>query len=325
LRIQMNTQTIIPVALRTIELEARSVEGLKGFVDEHFVAAVERIAQCRGRLIVSGIGKSAVIAQKIVATLNSTGTPSVFMHAADAIHGDLGIIQPDDIVLLISKSGDSPEIKVLTPLVKNFGNTLIGMVGNLHSFLATHSDIIINTTVEQEACPNNLAPTSSTTAQMVMGDALAVCLMELRGFKSEDFAKYHPGGMLGKKLYLRVEDLSSNNAQPRVLPTASIKEVIVEMTQKRLGAAVVVNAEEQVLGIITDGDLRRMLEKNISFDSLHAKDIMSGSPKRIDGGELAVNALDLMREANISQLVVENDGKYAGILHLHDLVKEGII
>jgi len=321
----MNTQTIIPVALRTIELEARSVEGLKAFVDEHFVAAVERIAQCRGRLIVSGIGKSAVIAQKIVATLNSTGTPSVFMHAADAIHGDLGIIQPDDIVLLISKSGDSPEIKVLTPLVKNFGNTLIGMVGNLRSFLATQSDIIINTTVEQEACPNNLAPTSSTTAQMVMGDALAVCLMELRGFKSEDFAKYHPGGMLGKKLYLRVEDLSSNNAKPKVLPTASIKEVIVEMTQKRLGAAVVADADEKVLGIITDGDLRRMLEKSISFDSLHAKDIMSANPKKIEAAELAVNALDQMREANISQLVVVSDDKYAGILHLHDLVKEGII
>lgn len=321
----MNTQTIIPVALRTIELEASSVEGLKAFINNDFVAAIERIAACKGRLIVSGIGKSAVIAQKIVATLNSTGTPSVFMHAADAIHGDLGMIQSDDIVLVISKSGDSPEIKVLTPLVKNFGNTLIGMVGNLQSFLAQQSDIVLNTTVEQEACPNNLAPTSSTTAQMVMGDALAVCLMEVKGFKTEDFAKFHPGGMLGKKLYLRVEDLSAHNAKPRVLPTATIKEVIVEMTEKRLGAAVVISEAENILGIITDGDLRRMLEKTTSFDDLHAKDIMTVEPKKIEGSELAVNALDKMRNDNISQLIVEAGGKYAGIIHLHDLVKEGII
>ena len=321
----MNNQTIITVALRTIELEARSVDGLKAFINKDFVAAVERIAACKGRLIVSGIGKSAVIAQKIVATLNSTGTPSVFMHAADAIHGDLGMIQSDDIVLVISKSGDSPEIKVLAPLVKNFGNTLIGMVGNVQSFLALQSDIVLNTTVEQEACPNNLAPTSSTTAQMVMGDALAVCLMEVKGFKTEDFAKFHPGGTLGKKLYLRVEELSAQNAKPMVLPTATIKEVIVEMTQKRLGAAVVINETDNILGIITDGDLRRMLEKTNSFDKLTAKDIMSANPKKIDGGELAVNALDKMRKENISQLVVEAAGKYSGIIHLHDLVKEGII
>ena len=321
----MNNQAIITVALRTIELEARSVDGLKVFINTDFVAAVERIAACKGRLIVSGIGKSAVIAQKIVATLNSTGTPSVFMHAADAIHGDLGMIQSDDIVLVISKSGDSPEIKVLAPLVKNFGNTLIGMVGNDQSFLALQSDIVLNTTVEQEACPNNLAPTSSTTAQMVMGDALAVCLMDVKGFKTEDFAKFHPGGTLGKKLYLRVEELSTQNAKPMVLPTATIKEVIVEMTQKRLGAAVVINETDNILGIITDGDLRRMLEKTVSFDKLTAKDIMSANPKKIDGGELAVNALDKMRRENISQLVVEAGGKYAGIIHLHDLVKEGII
>ena len=321
----MNNQTIITVALRTIELEARSVDGLKAFINTDFVAAVERIAACKGRLIVSGIGKSAVIAQKIVATLNSTGTPSVFMHAADAIHGDLGMIQSDDIVLVISKSGDSPEIKVLAPLVKNFGNTLIGMVGNVQSFLALQSDIVLNTTVEQEACPNNLAPTSSTTAQMVMGDTLAVCLMDVKGFKTEDFAKFHPGGTLGKKLYLRVEELSAQNAKPMVLPTATIKEVIVEMTQKRLGAAVVINETDNILGIITDGDLRRMLEKTVSFDKLTAKDIMSANPKKIDGGELAVNALDKMRKENISQLVVEAGGKYAGIIHLHDLVKEGII
>ncbi len=321
----MNNETIIPVALRTIELEAQSVSGLKAFIDEGFIQAVKQVAAARGRLIVSGIGKSAIIAQKIVATLNSTGNPSVFMHAADAIHGDLGMIQADDIVLVISKSGDSPEIKVLAPLVKNFGNTLIGMVGNTQSFLAQHSDIVLNTTVEQEACPNNLAPTTSTTAQMVMGDALAVCLMEMKGFNTNDFAKFHPGGTLGKKLYLRVEELSAQNARPKVLPAASIKEVIVEMTQKRLGAAVVVNEKENILGIITDGDLRRMLEKTDTFEKLQAKDIMSSNPKTIDADVLAVNALEEMKQHNISQLVVQEKGKYAGIIHLHDLIKEGII
>ena len=316
---------IIPVALRTIELEAESVAGLKAFIDADFVRAVETIAVCKGRLIVSGIGKSAVIAKKIVATLNSTGTPAMFMHAADAIHGDMGMIQPEDIILLISKSGDSPEIKVLIPFIKNFGNTLVGMVGNIQSFLAQQSNIVINTTVVQEACPNNLAPTSSTTAQMVMGDALAVCLMELKEFNGDDFAKFHPGGTLGKKLYLRVEDLSANNAKPKVLPEATIKEVIVEMTQKRLGAAAVVNESEEVLGIITDGDLRRMLEKTTSFDALQAKDIMSADPRTIAASSLAVNALEEMRNANISQLIVEENGLYKGIVHLHDLVKEGII
>ena len=321
----MNTNNIIPVALRTIELETNSINGLKAFINAGFVKAVEQVAQSKGRLIVSGIGKSAVIAQKIVATLNSTGTPSIFMHAADAIHGDLGMIQPDDIVLVISKSGDSPEIKVLAPLVKNFGNTLIGMVGNMKSFLAQQSNIVLNTTVEQEACPNNLAPTSSTTAQMVMGDALAVCLMELKGFNTNDFAKFHPGGVLGKKLYLRVQELSGQNEKPKVLPTATIKEVIVEMTHKRLGVAVVVNETENILGIITDGDLRRMLEKTDTFAKLRAKDIMSSNPKTIGADVLAVNALDEMRKNNISQLVVEDNGVYAGIIHLHDLVKEGII
>lgn len=321
----MNNETIIPVALRTIELEAQSVNGLRAFIDEGFIQAVQQVAAGSGRLIVSGIGKSAIIAQKIVATLNSTGTPSVFMHAADAIHGDLGMIQSNDIVLVISKSGDSPEIKVLTPLVKNFGNTLIGMVGNTQSFLAQNSDIVLNTTVEQEACPNNLAPTTSTTAQMVMGDALAVCLMELKGFNINDFAKFHPGGTLGKKLYLRVEELSAQNAKPKVLPAATIKEVIVEMTQKRLGAAVVVNEKENVLGIITDGDLRRMLEKGDTFEKLQAKDIMSGNPKTIEADVLAVHALEEMKKHNISQLVVQQKGKYAGIIHLHDLIKEGII
>jgi arabinose-5-phosphate isomerase len=321
----MSKDKIIQVALRTIELETNAVSGLKDFVDADFVKAVSTIAASGGRLIVSGIGKSAVIAQKIVATLNSTGTPAVFMHAADAIHGDLGMIQTDDIVLVISKSGNSPEIKVLAPLVKNFGNTLVGMVGNSTSFLALNSDIVLNTTVGQEACPINLAPTSSTTAQMVMGDALAVCLMELKGFNSSDFAKYHPGGTLGKKLYLRVEELAAQNAKPKILPTATIKEVIIEMTQKRLGAAVVVNESENILGIITDGDLRRMLEKADRFDNLQAKDIMSINPKTIGSDVLAVNALDEMRKYNISQLVVEDNKIYAGIIHLHDLVKEGII
>jgi arabinose-5-phosphate isomerase len=321
----MNNDKIIAVALHTIELETNSVSGLKAFMNADFVKAVEQIAVNKGRLIVSGIGKSAIIAQKIVATLNSTGTPSIFMHAADAIHGDLGMIQNDDMVMVISKSGDSPEIKVLAPLVKNFGNTLIGMVGNMQSFLAKHSDIVLNTTVEQEACPINLAPTSSTTAQMVMGDALAVCLMEIKGFNISDFAKYHPGGTLGKKLYLRVEELAAQNARPKVLPTATIKEVIVEMTHKRLGAAVVVNETENILGIITDGDLRRMLEKTETFENLRAKDIMSSHPKTIGSDVLAVNALDDMRRNNISQLIVEDNGTYAGIIHLHDLVKEGII
>ena len=321
----MNKDNIIKAALRTIELETNAVNGLKLFINDDFIKAVEKVAMCGGRLIVSGIGKSAIVAQKIVATLNSTGTPSIFMHAADAIHGDLGMIQDTDIVLVISKSGNSPEIKVLAPLVKNFGNTLIGMVGNTASFLALNSDIVLNTTVEQEACPINLAPTSSTTAQMVMGDALAVCLMELKGFDSRDFAKYHPGGTLGKKLYLRVGEMAAQNTKPKILPTATIKEVIVEMTANRLGAAVVVNEAENILGIITDGDLRRMLEKTNSFENLSAKDIMSSNPKTIAAEILAVNALDKMREHNISQLIVEDNGIYAGIIHLHDLVREGII
>lgn len=321
----MNKEKIISVALRTIETETNAVSGLRQFINEDFVKATEQVAGSKGRLVVSGIGKSAIVAQKIVATLNSTGTPALFMHAADAIHGDLGMIQADDIVLLISKSGDSPEIKVLTPLVTNFGNTLIGMVGNMQSFLARHSDIVLNTTVEQEACPNNLAPTSSTTAQMVMGDALAVCLMEMKEFNSKDFARYHPGGTLGKRLYLRVEELASQNAKPRVLPTATLKEVIVEMTEKRLGATAVVEESGTIAGIITDGDLRRMLEKTDSIRDLKAKDIMSSHPKTIEADILAVLALEEMRRNDISQLLVEQDGKYAGIIHLHDLVKEGII
>ncbi len=321
----MNRQAIINAALRTISLEAESITGLQSFITDDFVAGVEQIAHSKGRFVVSGIGKSAIIAQKIVATLNSTGTPALFMHAADAIHGDLGMIQPDDVVMIISKSGDSPEIKVLASLIKNFGNTLIGMVGNTQSYLATHSNIVLNTTIQQEACPNNLAPTTSTTAQMVMGDALAVCLMELKGFNSHDFAKYHPGGMLGKKLYLRVADLAAQNEKPAVAASAGIKEVILEMTAKRLGTAVVVGAQQEVLGIITDGDLRRMLEKTNDFNGLTATDIMTANPKQIAADALATEALDTLRHNNISQLVVIENQTYAGVLHLHDLIREGII
>jgi arabinose-5-phosphate isomerase len=317
--------SIKQVALKTIELEARSVTGLASFINDDFEKTVHAIANCQGRVVVSGIGKSAVIAQKIVATFNSTGTPSIFMHAADAIHGDLGMVQQDDVVIIISKSGESPEIKVLVPLIRNFGNILIGMVGSIESYLAKNVTLVLNTTVEQEACPNNLAPTSSTTAQLVMGDAIAVCLMELKGFQSDDFARFHPGGMLGKKLYLRVSDLCADNQKPKVLASQSLKEVIVEMTAKRLGITAVVDAENNLLGIITDGDLRRMLEKTIAIDKVTAGDIMTANPRSIDPDELAVTALDLLRKNEISQLAVLQNGKYSGIIHLHDLIREGLI
>lgn len=313
------------IALRTIELETRSVAGLASFIDAGFEKAVEVIAAMKGRVVISGIGKSAIIAQKIVATFNSTGTPAVFMHAADAIHGDLGTIQQEDVVMILSKSGESPEIKVLVPLIRNFGNTLIGMVGKTDSYLAQHSTILVNTTVEQEACPNNLAPTSSTTAQLVMGDTLAVCLMELRGFQPDDFAKFHPGGMLGKKLYLRVSDLSGNNEKPQVRAGQSLKEVIMEITAKRLGVTAVVDERQQLLGIITDGDLRRMLEKTTVIEGVTAGEIMTRDPRTIGPDELAVDALDLLRRHEISQLVVVENGTYTGIIHLHDLVKEGLL
>jgi arabinose-5-phosphate isomerase len=321
----MHTSAIIQSGLRTVQLQASSISNLSAFIDASFEKAVTTIATAKGRVVVSGIGKSAIIAQKIVATCNSTGTPALFMHAADAIHGDLGMIQPDDCVLIISKSGDSPEIKLLTSLVKGFGNTLIAMVGNMQSYLAQQSDVVLNTTVLQEACPNNLAPTTSTTAQMVMGDALAVCLIELKGFNSTDFAKYHPGGMLGKRLYMRVSELSDKNEKPSVLPTASIKQVIVEMTKKRLGATVVVNEANKVLGIITDGDLRRMLEKTTDMTTLTATELMSYNPKYIIADALATEALDAMKQYNISQLVVIKNDLYAGIIHIHDLIREGII
>jgi arabinose-5-phosphate isomerase len=319
------SSSIHQTALLTIELEAQSVAGLAAFIDASFEKAVTAVHTSKGRLVISGIGKSAIVGQKIVSTLNSTGTPSLFMHAADAIHGDLGMIQQDDVVMIISKSGESPEIKVLVPLIRNFGNTLIGMVGNTESFLASQSDIVLNTTVSKEACPNNLAPTSSTTAQMVMGDVLAVCLMELNGFTGKDFARYHPGGNLGKRMYLRVADLYINNEKPQVTTQATLKEVIVEITQKRLGVTVVLDEKEQITGIITDGDLRRMLEKSDDLGAVRAKDILSANPKTIDPSVLVVEALDVLRNNDISQLIVAENGRYLGILHIHDLVREGIV
>lgn len=317
--------SIQQTALYTIQLEAQSVAGLADFINASFEQAVTAIHGSQGRLVISGIGKSAIVGQKIVSTLNSTGTPSLFMHAADAIHGDLGMIQQNDLVMIISKSGESPEIKVLVPLIRNFGNTLIGMVGNTDSFLASHADIVLNTTVSKEACPNNLAPTSSTTAQMVMGDVLAVCLMKLKGFSGEDFAKFHPGGNLGKRLYLRVSDLISANEKPAVQLTASLKQVIVEITEKRLGVTAVTDSENRVLGIITDGDLRRMLERTNDLQSITASDIYSAHPKSVSPGLLAVEALELLRNHDISQLIVAEDHQYQGILHIHDLIREGIV
>ncbi len=313
------------IALRTIALEAEAIQQLSSLLSDDFTKVVNVVLAAKGRFIVSGIGKSAVIAQKIVATLNSTGTPAVFLHAADAIHGDLGMILNFDVVMIISKSGESPEIKVLVQLIKNFGNPVVGMVGNMDSYLAKQSDYVLNTTVSQEACPNNLAPTSSTTAQMVMGDALAVALMEQRGFGTSDFAKFHPGGALGKRLYLRVSDLFVNNEQPKVFSLSSLKDVIVEISKKRLGATAVVTETNELLGIITDGDLRRMLEKSIAIDTVTAGEIMSSNPKTIEGDALAIDAMELMRNNNISQLIVTNEKQYLGVIHLHDLIKEGLI
>ena len=321
----MSTASIQETALACIQTEMHAVQGLQAFIDTAFVSAVETIHQSKGRLVISGIGKSAIIAQKIVATLNSTGTPALFLHAADAIHGDLGMIRENDIVMLISKSGETPEIKVLVPFIQQFGNTLIALCGAAGSYLATQADYFINSTVAVEACPNNLAPTSSTTAQLVMGDALAVCLLELKGFKPADFARFHPGGALGKRLYLRVSDLSRNNAKPAVEATTNSKKTLFAITENRLGAAVVCSSEGHIMGIVTDGDIRRMLEKFPQWETLCAADIMSQHPKTINENALAVDALSMMRTNNISQLVVENDGRYAGIIHLHDLIREGII
>lgn len=316
---------IIQLAKETIIQESESIKKLATYIDDDFEKIVKLIYESKGRLIVTGIGKSANIAQKIVATMNSTGTPSIFMHAADAIHGDLGIIQQDDVIICISKSGNTPEIKVLVPLIKSRGNTLIGMVSTLDSFLGNQADFVLKSTVDKEACPNNLAPTNSTTAQLVIGDALAVCLLEYRGFSSEDFAKYHPGGALGKKLYMRVSDLYKNNEKPKVKLTDNIKNVIIEISSKRLGATAVVDDSDNLLGIITDGDIRRMLETNDTFDHLRAKDIMSVNPKTISKNELAVNAFQLMEQYSITQLIVTKETKYLGLVHLHDILKEGIV
>lgn len=311
------------IAVQVIGDEKKAIDNLINLVDDNFAKAVETIFSTKGRVVVTGIGKSANIATKIVSTLNSTGTPALFLHAADAIHGDLGMVQPDDVVICISKSGNTPEIKVLVPLIKNFGNSLIAIVGNRDSFLAHEADIVIDTTVEHEACPNNLAPTSSTTAQLVMGDALAVALIECRNFTAHDFARFHPGGALGKQLYLRVSDLYIQNERPCVMPTASIDETILEMTSKRLGCTVVLEGEA-IRGIITDGDLRRMMQTYHSPKV--AADIMNHNPKCILDTEYAVTALQLMRSNSITQLVVvDKEHKYLGIIHIHDILREGII
>lgn len=320
----LNTSEILHLAKDTIFKQSKSINFLASLLTDDFSQVVQQIYHSKGRVIVTGIGKSAIIAQKIVATFNSTGTPAVFMHAADAIHGDLGSILKDDVVVCISKSGNTPEIKVLVPLIKNFKNSLIAITGNVDSYLAKQADFVLNTYVDKEACPNNLAPTTSTTAQLVMGDALAICLLKMRGFSSEDFAKYHPGGALGKTLYLKVSDLTIHNMKPQVSPEANIREVIVSISESRLGATAVLE-KEKIIGIITDGDIRRMLNTHEQFTHLTAKDVMSKSPKTIAHHELAVKALALLEKNDISQVLVEEGGNYVGVVHLHDLIKEGII
>ncbi|MCB0451805.1 MAG: KpsF/GutQ family sugar-phosphate isomerase [Aequorivita sp.] len=321
----MNKQErIISTAKNTIETESKAIANLAHLVDEEFAGAVDYIYHSKGRVIVTGIGKSANIATKIVATLNSTGTPSIFMHAADAIHGDLGTIQENDTVICISKSGNTPEIKVLVPLIKAIDNKLIAITGNRDSFLGQQADFVLNAYVEKEACPNNLAPTTSTTAQLVIGDALAMCLLDLRGFSSKDFAKFHPGGSLGKKLYLRVSNLTSLNEKPQVSPNTDVKKVIVEISEKMLGVTAVVENDE-IVGIITDGDLRRMLTKTDSFAGLTAKDIMTKNPKKIANNAMAVEAMEMMDSYGITQILAEDKGKYSGVVHIHNLTKEGII
>ena len=315
---------VVAIAKATLEIEAQSITALIKYVNQDFTQAVTEIFKSKGRVIITGVGKSAIIAQKITATFNSTGTPAVFMHAADAVHGDLGIIQQSDIIICISKSGNTPEVKVLIPLLKNSGNKLIAMVGNVESYLAKEADFIVNCTVEKEACPNNLAPTSSTTAQLAMGDALAVCLLECRDFKSEDFAKFHPGGALGKRLYLKAGDLATQNQKPQVKKTDTVRNVLIEISSKRIGAAAVIE-NNTIIGIITDGDIRRMMEKYENINELKASDIMSHQPKTIDADELAVNAINIMQQKNISQIIVTKQNHFFGFIHLHDLLKEGII
>ena len=320
-----NNNSILNTAKETILLESDAIANLANLIDDNFAKAIIFILASKGRVIVTGIGKSANIANKIVATLNSTGTPAIFMHAADAIHGDLGNVQKDDVVICISKSGNTPEIKVLVPLIKNYGNKIIAITGNIDSFLGKNADFPLNTFVEKEACPNNLAPTTSTTAQLVMGDAIAVCLLKLNNFSSKDFAKYHPGGALGKQLYLRVSDLIKNNQVPQVLEKDSIAKVIVEISEKRLGVTAVLDAKNAIVGIITDGDIRRMLSKSTKIDSLIAKDIMGKKPKTIHHDAMAVEALERLENNSITQILVTDlENKYIGVVHLHDLIKEGI-
>lgn len=315
---------ILSLAKNALKLEIEGIQQVSDRLNDDFVKSVKAILTSKGRVVITGIGKSAIIAQKIVATLNSTGTPALFMHAADAIHGDLGMIQQDDVVICISKSGNTPEIKVLTPLLKQAGNILIGIVGDTNSFLAKQANLVLDTTTAQEACPHNLAPTTSTTAQLAMGDALAVCLLESREFTSADFARFHPGGALGKRLYLKVGDLAAQNEKPQVSPNTPVKDVLLEITKNRLGAAAVVE-NNKLLGVITDGDIRRMLEKGQFSEAFTAKDIMGKNPKTIDASALAVDALQQMRSLQISQILVCEIEVYAGIVHLHDLLKEGII
>jgi len=312
------------IAKETIALESKAIQNLVNSINDDFVAVIELIMNAKGRLIVAGIGKSANIANKMVATFNSTGQPAVFLHAADAIHGDLGNIQKEDVVICISKSGNTPEIKALLPFIKSMGNTLVGLTGNMGSFLARESHFALDVSVEKEACPNNLAPTSSTTAQLVMGDALAVTLLACKNFTDKDFARFHPGGTLGKRLYLKLADILHENSSPQVSSDATINEVIMEISKKRVGATAVVHAGE-LKGIITDGDLRRMLEKQSNFENLKAKDIMCEAPKNMDKKALAYDALQLMEEYNINQLVVMDVGKYQGIIHIHEIIKEGLV
>jgi len=320
----MNNIDFKTIAKQVLQSEAEAILRLQDFINDDFVKALHLIKDAPGRLIVTGIGKSAIVGQKIVATLNSTGTPAIFMHAAEAIHGDLGIIQPEDVVLCISKSGNTPEISVLVPFFKRQGNRCIAMVGNINSFLAKEADVVLNCSVEREACPNNLAPTCSSTAQLAMGDALASCLIELRGFTPEDFAKFHPGGIIGKRLYIKVKDLYKFNEIPMVSPTAPMPEVILEISGKRLGVTAVMEYGK-IVGAITDGDLRRMLQKNPDYTHLLAKDVMTPHPKTISEEILAVEALEIMKTKNITNLfVVDNLDRYLGVLHIHDIIKEGI-
>lgn len=306
-------------------MQADAIAALESFVDKHFEEVVTMIHQSKGRVVITGIGKSAIIAQKIAATMNSTGTPSVFMHAADAIHGDLGMIQTEDVCIIISKSGESPEIKALVPLVRNFGNPIVALSGNRTGYLAREANYFLDATVQQEACPNNLAPTTSTTAQMVLGDALAMCLLHLKGFSAQDFARFHPGGSLGKRMYLTVADLMQNNERPAVPSNASLKEIIIEISGKRMGATAVLGKDQNLQGIITDGDLRRMLETQNDVDRLSAAEIMTKNPKAAEPQMLAIEALQLLRTYNISQLPVVDNLRYQGMIHLHDIVKEGLI